>query len=257
MSDNFLNISLIQTDLFWEDPAANLATFEEKISTLRPENQLVILPEMFNAGFSMNYSEPVNFTTYKWMKSTAQRNQIHLIGSAAITEMGSKYNRALIYKPNEGLEYYDKKHLFSLGSENLSFSPGNTTITTEINAWKIRPLICYDLRFPAWCRNQFPYYDVLVFIASWPEKRIKAWTTLLKARAIENQCYVIGVNRIGTDGNGLIYNGQSAVYDFNGDCIAFADQKDTIIQTSLSLNNLKNFRKDLPFLEDSDTYQFK
>ncbi len=253
--ENDLKLSLIQTHLFWENPSANLAMFEEKISTLKSEIQLVILPEMFNAGFSMNYSEPMNFTTSKWMKSIAQRHQIHLVGSLAINENNNKYNRALWYKPDGSFQYYDKKHLFGLGSENQTFTAGKIHMHTAVGDWNIRTLICYDLRFPIWCKNTLPYYDVLVFVASWPQARIKAWTSLLQARAIENQCYVIGVNRIGPDGNGLIYNGQSAVYDFNGDEIAFADDLDTILEVSLSIEKLKIFRQKLPFLADSDKFE--
>lgn len=251
-----LNVSLIQTDLYWENTDANLSHFEEILEKIPGETDLVILPEMFNTGFSMDVSEPMNFSTHKWMKNMASKHQSYILGSLAIKEGDAKYNRALLVNPDGKTYKYDKKHLFGYGKEIETFTAGNDNVTIYEKGWKIKPLICYDLRFPVWCRNTFPHYDVLVFVASWPKARINAWKQLLIARAIENQCFVIGVNRIGTDGNGLVYNGQSIVIDFQGEIIADGGDAETVISAQLKHQELQDFRKKFPFLNDMDSFHF-
>ncbi len=251
-----LNVSLIQSDIYWENTDANLSHYEETLEKIPSETDLVIFPEMFNTGFSMEVSEPMNFTTHKWMKNMASKHQSYMLGSLAVKEGDHKYNRALLINP-EGKTYkYDKKHLFGYGKETETFTPGDDNVTIYEKGWKIKPLICYDLRFPGWCRNVFPYYDVLIFVASWPKQRINAWRNLLIARAIENQCFVIGVNRIGTDGNGLEYNGQSMVVDFQGEIITEGGETENIISAQLNHQDLQNFRKKFPFLNDMDPFHF-
>jgi omega-amidase len=250
-----LKISFIQTDLYWESAEANLANFEEKISQIDSQPDLIILPEMFNSGFSMSYSEPLNFTTHKWLKQISKRHNASVMGSLAITEEGKKYNRAICVNADLTESQYNKKHLFSLGEETKSFTAGNTPTILNIKNWRIKPLICYDLRFPVWSRNSRPYYDVLIYIASWPAARADAWKTLLKARAIENQCYVVGVNRIGLDGNNLTYLGDSMVISFTGEILTDAASQDDQFSISLEKEPLDAFRKRYPFLENDDNFQ--
>jgi omega-amidase len=255
--DQNLKISLIQTDLVWENPQANLQNFEEKINSDNSNPDLIILPEMFNSGFSMHFSETHPSKSLAWLSKVSSARQTAIYGSLAIAENGKNYNRGCFVKPNGEEHFYDKKHLFKYGKEHETYTAGTEIITIEHKNWRIRPLICYDLRFPVWSRNTAPFYDLLIYVASWPMARIEAWRTLLKARAIENQCYVVGVNRIGTDGNNLIYNGQSLVIDFTGKILCDAEEKDTIISTELSFENLQNFRTRFPFLSDGDSFELK
>ncbi len=243
-----LNITIIQSDLYWENPEANLASFEEKIATISNSTDLIVLPEMFNTGFSMTYSEPANFKTEKWLVQMAERYNTHIMGSLAIKETNKKYNRLICANPKGVKVKYNKKNLFVLGDEQLSFSPGIDKIIVEIQNWKIQPLICFDLRFPEWSVNRKGKYDLLVYVASWPASRISAWRNLLVARAIENQCYVIGVNRLGTDGNEIKYNGQSLIIDFWGNIMFDATDKEISETVSLDYEGLQAFRKNYPFL---------
>lgn len=252
-----LNISLIQTDLAWENPQANFRNFEEKLNTLTDNPDLIILPEMFNSGFSMHFSEKKPSESLQWMSNLANKMQAALYGSIAISENDMSFNRGCFVKPDGEQHFYDKKHLFKYGKEHETYTAGSGPIILDYKNWKIRPLICYDLRFPVWSRNVAPYYDLLIYVASWPMPRIEAWKTLLKARAIENQCYVIGVNRIGKDGNGLNYNGQSLVVDYTGEVITNAENKDGIFSADLSFENLQNFRTRFPFLGDADAFELK
>lgn len=256
MSQN-LNISLIQTDLVWENPQTNIKNFEEKINNIPTSPDLVILPEMFNSGFSMSFSEKLPSESLDWMTRVSSAQQAAMFGSLAISENDKNYNRGCFVKPNGEQYFYDKKHLFKYGKEHESYSAGSELLTVEHKNWKIRPLICYDLRFPVWSRNTAPYYDLLIYVASWPMARIEAWKTLLRARAIENQCYVVGVNRIGKDGNNLTYNGQSLVVDYAGEIIIDAKESDEVFSTELSYENLHNFRNRFPFLSDGDIFEIK
>lgn len=252
-----LNISLIQTDLVWENPRANIDNFETKITSDNSNPDLIILPEMFNSGFSMSFSEKLPSESLEWMTRAASAQKAAIFGSLAISENGQNFNRGCFILPSGEQHFYDKKHLFKYGKEHETFTAGTEILTVDYKNWKLRPLICYDLRFPVWSRNTPPYFDLLIYVASWPMARIEAWRTLLRARAIENQCYVVGVNRLGKDGNNLIYSGQSLVIDYTGDIMVDAKETEGIFSTQLSLNNLQNFRTRFPFLSDGDTFELK
>jgi omega-amidase len=255
--DQNLKISLIQTDLVWENPQANLQNFEEKINNDTSNPDLIILPEMFNSGFSMNFSETLPSKSLEWLSKVSSAKQTAIYGSLAIAENGKNYNRGCFVKPDGEHRFYDKKHLFKYGKEHESYASGSKILNITHKNWTIRPLICYDLRFPVWSRNVSPHYDLLIYVASWPAARIDAWRTLLKARAIENQCYVIGENRIGRDGNNLSYNGQSLVIDYAGQILVDAEETEGLFSAELSFENLTNFRTRFPFLSDADVFELK
>jgi omega-amidase len=252
-----LNISLIQTDLAWENPQANFRNFEKKINTLTAGPDLIILPEMFNSGFSMHFSEKNPSESLEWMSKMAFQTQAAIYGSIAISENEMNFNRGCFVQPDGEQTFYDKKHLFKYGKEHETYTAGSDAVIVDYKNWKIKPLICYDLRFPVWSRNVTPYYDLLIYVASWPIARIEAWKTLLKARAIENQCYVVGVNRIGQDGNGLFYNGQSLIVDYAGEVMTDTHDNNDIFSNNLSLENLQKFRAKFPFLGDADPFELK
>ena len=252
-----LRVSLVQTPIFWEDRTANLASLEEKLWPLKGLTDLVVLPEMFTTGFSMNTSlaEPVNFTTTKWMKQMARQLGASVTGSVMIKDQGMVYNRLLWVFPDGQVEHYDKRHLFSMAGENDHFSSGDKQLVVDYKGWKIRPLICYDLRFPVWSRNTNTYEaDLLLYVANWPEPRTGAWTKLIDARAIENLAYCLGVNRIGTDGVNKSYNGQSKVVDFKGEIAGDCRNEDTILTIELSKSILDSFRKKFPAHLDADEF---
>ncbi|NBA88852.1 amidohydrolase [Emticicia sp. CRIBPO] len=250
-----LRVTLVQSDLYWENPTANLAMFEEKISGLVDQTDLIVLPEMFNTGFSTNYSEPMNLTTHKWMKQMATQTGAIVTGSMGVKEKSGNYNRLLWVHPSGATDYYDKKHLFKYGGEHEKFSPGQSKLIKPAKDFNISTLICYDLRFPVWSRNISNGFDVLIYVASWPEPRIEAWSTLLKARAIENQCYVIGVNRLGSDGNGLKYNGQSAIIDYKGQVIEQLGDREIVKTFEISKEPLLDYRNQFPFYKDADAFE--
>jgi omega-amidase len=249
-----MEIGFFQSDLFWESPEANLSNFEEKIAALKQIPDLILLPEMFNAGFSMQYKEPANFTTQKWLQLMADRYKTCIAGSYAVQAGNTKFNRFLWAFHNRAIETYDKRHLFKHGSENETFSPGSERKIIQLGEFAFLPQVCYDLRFPVWSRNVLPYYDVIVYVASWPERRIENWKTLLKARAIENQAYVIGVNRLGLDGNGLQYTGQSTVIGFDGDMLLDAQNTEGYFSVNLSKTALDRHREHYKFLSDQDQF---
>lgn len=249
-----MKVSVIQTDLYWEDIKANLAHFEKKILDCT-DTDVIVLPEMFTTGFTLSVEslgESMDGLTMKWMKRLAAEKDVLIIGSVIIKESDDYYNRCLCVFPNGSCEYYDKKHLFSYGNEDKSFTPGSESIVITYKEWRIKPLICYDLRFPIWSRNN-DQYDILIYMASWPDKRMNAWSQLLIARAIENQSYVIGANRIGSDEMKLNYSGNSAIIDFHG-TILESSEEDIILTKELNKEKLVNYRKDLPFLKDMDTF---
>lgn len=259
-----LKISIIQSDLYWENIEANLANFEEKIWAIPDQTDLIILPEMFSTGFTMNVvklSEPPYFKTFRWMVQMADQKKAVIMGSYIVNEKGNYFNRLYAVYPDGTYRYYDKKHLFALGKEQDFFKPGEEKTIITIKGWKICPLICYDLRFPVWSRlnpngpNLFEY-DILIYIASWPKMRINSWDTLLSARAIENQSYCIGVNRIGIDGNDLEYPGHSVVYDFFGDKQNHLGTTADICTTRLSREGLDLFRSNFPFQKEADFFNF-
>jgi Predicted amidohydrolase len=220
-----LLVTIIQTHLHWENPAVNRAQFSEKIKDISEKTDLIVLPEMFTTGFSMNaekLSEENNGETLQWMISEAKKNNAAITGSVIISENNTFYNRLFFVLPNGEYKIYDKRHTFTLAGEDKTYTAGSQRLIVNYKGFKICPLICYDLRFPIWARNT-ENYDVLLYVANWPVKRIVAWDALLKARAIENMSYCIGVNRVGIDGTGHEYVGHSAVYDVLGDCISKAN----------------------------------
>lgn len=257
MSD--LSISLIQTAPHWENSAANLELFEQKIKSL-DKGQIVVLPEMFNTGFSMNaesLAEGMDDTTVNWMKKMAREQNIILTGSIIIKEKNYYYNRLLWVLPNGDIAHYDKRHLFSYAGEGERFTAGTSRLIAGVMGWKIGLFICYDLRFPVWMRQlkeAEARYDLLIVPANWPASRITQWDTLLQARAIENQCFVAGLNRIGKDGNHLEYNGHSALYDPVGEVIQSAGNTDQIITCTLEKAQVTNIRQQFPFLDDADDF---
>jgi omega-amidase len=265
MSD--LNFCLIQTELFWEDPEANLSMFQKKIDALDAQGQIIVLPEMFTTGFSMNPEElaqSMDKSAVEWMKKTAMKKKCVITGSLMIKETVEDkthyYNRLIWMQPNGVFGFYDKRHLFSLAGENKYYTGGEKRIIFSVNGWKILPMICYDLRFPVWSRQQFtasgvPEYDVLLYVANWPEKRIHAWRSLLTARAIENQCYVVAVNRTGTDGKGIMHNGQSMVIDPLGQILFDGKDSESITSVKLDRSTLISVRESFPFLQDADDFQ--
>jgi len=257
---NELNIVGIQSSIVWEKPAANLEYFGQQISKLPSTVDLVILPEMFTTGFSMNpisIAETMEGPSIKWMVTTAKTNRMALVGSVVIKENAQYFNRLFFIHPNGHIETYDKRHLFTLAKENDQYTSGEERLIVFYKGWRICPLICYDLRFPVWSRNTNEY-DLLVFVANWPSIRIHAWDTLLKARAIENMSYCIGVNRVGKDENGYEYNGHTAIYNFLGEKLSRTiEGKENILQCVVSKNELQKIRQKLNFLEDQDTFKIE
>lgn len=255
-----LHISIIQTDLVWENIPANLEHLDEKINQVPNGTHIVVLPEMFSTGFSMQpelLAETMQGNTIEWMKRWAARKKIIVTGSLIITENKQFYNRLIWMLPNGQMGKYDKRHCFSYAGENKHYTPGNSRFIASVNGWKINMQICYDLRFPVWARQQSinpPEYDVLIYVANWPEKRIHAWKSLLMARAIENQCYVIGVNRVGVDGNGFVHSGDSMAINPLGDALWHEVNREAIGNITLDKQFLQEIRQKFPFLSDADKF---
>lgn len=249
-----MKIALIQTQLFWENPAENRKHFEQKINSISENIDLIVLPEMFTSGFTMNpeiVAETMQGETIKLLKNLAKVKNCAITGSLVITENNNFYNRMVFIFPNGNIEFYDKKHLFTLAGEDKVFTAGNLKKIVTFRDFKICLQICYDLRFPTFARNKEDY-DVLIYVASWPKTRINAWDILLKARAIENMCYTIGVNRIGQDNNNLEYVGHSQVVDYlGGNLIEFKDQEGVFI-ASLDKETMFSTRNKLGFLKNRD-----
>ncbi|OYQ37015.1 amidohydrolase [Flavobacterium cyanobacteriorum] len=251
-----MEITLVQASLQWENPEANRQHLQNLISLVREGTGLVVLPEMFSTGFTMNpgeVAEPVGGPTTKWMKAIAKEKNCAVTGSVAITEGDHYYNRLLFVFPDGQLKYYDKRHLFTLAGEDKVFTAGRERPVIEYQGWKICPLICYDLRFPVFSRNTEDY-DLLLYVANWPAPRIQAWDVLLQARAIENMCYVAGVNRIGQDGNGHNYPGHSQVYDTLGNPMLEISENEGIYSVTLSKEAVSDTRKRFGFLNDRDRF---
>jgi omega-amidase len=274
-----LRITLLQTVLFWEDKAANLQMLEEKINGLRGRTEIVVLPEMFTTGFTMNprpLAETMNGESLERVRRLARENRLIITGSLIIEDNGHYYNRLIWVLPNGQVGTYDKRHLFAFAGEDIVYTPGQKRLIASVKGWKINLQICYDLRFPVWARQQNrefanasgteagpeeaatpasgPEYDVLVYVANWPEQRILAWKTLLQARAIENQCYVIGVNRVGKDGNGQVYNGSSSVIGPLGDILYQRAGEEDIFTVTLEEKDLNIAREKFPFWKDGDSF---
>jgi omega-amidase len=257
-ADSQLTVALMQADLYWEDVTANLSSFEEKIANLAEPVDVIVLPEMFNTGFTMNttVAEPINLTTTRWMKQVSKQANALIIGSFPVRDGGRYYNRLLCVAPDGSYSQNDKRHLFSYGSEHLTYSPGKSRLVVEWKGWKICPLVCYDLRFPVWSRNTASDpYDLLIYVANWPVRRTHAWETLLKARAIENQSYVVGVNRIGVDGNGLEYRGDSVALDYLGEPLSLLGSVEVEKIVHFSKDDLIAYRHSFPALEDGDAFE--
>ncbi len=260
MSD--IKITLIQSDLHWENKAGNLKMFSQKMEAINESTDLIILPEMFSTGFSMQpekLAEAMNGETVKWMKEEAKKKNAVITGSFICLENGKHFNRLVWMKPDGTYSIYDKRHLFSMGDENNHYTSGTGRITEEIKGWKICPLICYDLRFPVFSRNSKTNpYDLLIYVANWPERRAHPWKTLLLARAIENQAYVAGVNRVGTDANELYYSGDSAMINYKGEIISkITSDKEFTETVTLNYEELQDFRKQFPALNDADDFEIR
>jgi len=297
-----LSITLIQPDLYWEDKAANLEHFETLIGGIKERTQLVVLPEMFSTGFSMrpaDLAENMDGPTVAWMKKMAAQKKIILTGSLIIEEEGHYYNRLIWMLPNGQYGTYDKRHRFAYAGEDEQYTPGHRRLIASVNGWKVNLLVCYDLRFPVWSRQQIqelpvpqqspvppppassdpttssstlatipsptpqsappiaPEYDLLVYVANWPERRSHAWKTLLQARAIENQVYVVGVNRVGNDGNNIYHSGDSMVIDPLGEVLYHAHKEESVFTCTLQREKLEEVRTRLPFWKDADQFNIE
>ena len=271
-----LSVTIIQSDLFWKDKAANLKMFEQKINGIREKTEIIVLPEMFSTGFVIQpdlLAETMEGDTVQWMKRVAAEKKVIITGSVIIKETDREdntsitryFNRLIWMLPNDQYGYYDKRHRFAFAGENENYSAGNKRLIASVKGWKINLLVCYDLRFPVWSR-QTPVdpaeqstgyeaeYDVLIYVANWPEKRVTAWKTLLQARAIENQCYVIGVNRVGKDGQDIYYNGESMAVSPLGEIIYHKKDSEDVFTVILEKSQLQNIREQFPFWRDSDGF---
>ena len=270
-----LTITTLQTNLAWENKNANLQLLGKKINGLQEKTEIVVLPEMFSTGFSMQpklFAETMEGETVQWMKEISSSNKIILTGSLIIEENEQFYNRLIWMLPNGEFGYYDKRHLFGLAQEDKYYTAGNKRLIASVKGWKINLQICYDLRFPVWARNRKipieksmeeespispdarPEFDVLLYVANWPERRSHAWKTLLCARAIENQCYVIGVNRVGVDGNNVSHSGNSLVIDPLGEVLYHMADEEDIFTITLQKEWLNDVRKKFPFWKDADDF---
>lgn len=278
-----LTFTLIQTNLHWENKAANLQMLEEKINSLQHPTQIIVLPEMFNTGFSMKpelHAEEMNGPSVQWMKRIAAEKRVIVTGSIMINQTAADgtveyFNRLIWMLPNGHYGVYDKRHLFAFAEEDKHYTAGTKRLIASVNGFKINLQVCYDLRFPVWARQQtgristsldtptqsfdsaqdlVPEYDILIYVANWPERRVHAWKTLLTARAIENQCYVIGVNRTGNDGNNIYHSGNSMVIDAMGDVLYEKEHDEDIFTITLSKEKLEEIRHKLPFLKDGDAF---
>jgi omega-amidase len=266
-----LTITIIQTHLHWEDRQANLKMLEEKINSIKEKTEVVVLPEMFTTGFSMQpvkLAETMEGETMQWMKRISAAKKIVLTGSLIIEEKGNYFNRLVWMLPNGQYGVYDKRHRFAYAGEDVQFTAGTKRLIASVKGWKINLLVCYDLRFPVWARQASPSnflskgdggltpeYDILIYVANWPEKRVHAWKTLLQARAIENQCYVVGVNRVGKDANDIQYSGESMIITPMGEPLYHKKDAEDIFTITLNKQDLDMVREKLPFWKDADNFQ--
>ncbi len=251
-----LNISLIQSDLVWQQPAANRKHFEQRIAEIPPGTDLVIMPEMLTTGFTMDartHAETMDGSTIAWMIETATSHNITLCGSLIIEENSSYYNRFIWVSADAPPKYYDKRHLFRMANEHQSYTAGKHRAIFTLNGWRICPMICYDLRFPVWSRG-IDEFDLMIYVANWPAPRHSAWQTLLPARAIENQCYLAGVNRTGKDGNGICYSGDSAIIDFLGNPLSSVSDEPAVLTATLDSQRLLQYRDKFPAYLDADNF---
>ena len=262
-----LNITIIQTDLHWENKSDNLKMLEEKIKNISDRTELVVLPEMFSTGFSMKtneLAESMAGETVEWMKRIAAEKKIILTGSLIIKEGENYYNRLIWMLPTGEYGSYDKRHLFGFGKEDQHYCAGSKRLIAQAKGWKINLQVCYDLRFPVWARQapspseraggEVAEFDLLIYVANWPERRSHAWKTLLTARAIENQCYVVGVNRVGKDGNDIYHSGNSMIIDPLGEVLYHKADEEDIFTITLDKEHLQKIRNQFPFLKDADGF---
>jgi omega-amidase len=257
-----LSFTLIQSNLHWEDKQANLDMFSEKIRSIPQGTHVVILPEMFSTGFSMKpeaLGENMDGPSVAWMKRMAAEKKVIITGSLIIEEGGNYFNRLLWILPNGKYGYYDKRHLFAFAGENESYTSGQRRLVASVNGWRVHLQVCYDLRFPVWARQQINEgefeYDLMIYVANWPERRSHAWKTLLQARAIENQCYVIGLNRVGEDGNGIAHSGDSMIVDPLGEVLYHKKDAEDIFSFTPDEEHLKKVREKFPFWRDGDQFR--
>ncbi len=254
---NTLKITTFQAYLFWENIEKNLQNLGLRLSSIREKTDLIILPEMFSTGFSMNperLAEEMDGKTMKWMHQQARKFECVITGSIIIKENKKYFNRLIWMRPDGTYEYYDKRHLFGLGEEDKHYSSGDKKLFVELLGWKICPMICYDLRFPVWLRNVDEEYDMLLIVANWPERRSLHWRTLIPARAIENQAFVVAVNRVGHDGNEIYHSGDSMCIDPNGKVIYYKPNDEDLYTFSISKEDLSTARELFPFLRDADKF---
>ena len=259
-----LSITTVQANLHWEDKAANLAMLEDRIDSIQARTEIVVLPEMFNTGFSMHVqqlAEPMEGSTMAWMKRIVMEKKIILTGSMIIEDNGNYFNRLIWMLPDGKYGSYDKRHRFGYAGEDQYFTAGNRRLIASVKGWKINLQVCYDLRFPVWVRQQIipgdgaaPEYDLIIYVANWPQRRSHAWKSLLTARAIENQCYVAGVNRTGNDGNGIYHSGDSMIIDPLGEIIYHAREKEENLTAVLQKQHLDAVRTSFPFWKDADHF---
>lgn len=258
-----LTISLIQSNLYWEDKVRNLEQFETKIAGLPGDSQVAVLPEMFSTGFSMRpeaLAEKMDGPTMAWLKKTAKDNRKIITGSLIIEEEGNYYNRLIWMLPNGTFYHYDKRHLFAYAGEDNYYTAGDKRMIVQVNGWKICLQVCYDLRFPVWARQKTTadstegLYDILLYVANWPQRRSLPWKTLLQARAIENQAYVIGLNRVGDDGNEIYHSGDSSLIDPLGNIIWQQADEESIFTYTFIKEDLEKVREQFPFLNDADPF---
>ncbi|HQU99835.1 MAG: amidohydrolase [Bacteroidia bacterium] len=265
-----LKVTLVQSKLYWEDATKNLQHFNQLLAGVKAgSTDVIVLPEMFTTGFSMQahkYAHTTNDFVFEWMFKTAKQKQAVLCGSIMFADNGKYYNRFVWMQTDGKTQYYDKRHLFSMGTEDKTYTAGQQPLVVMVNGVAIRPLICYDLRFPVYSRNTLngagknlkPAYDVLLFVANWPHVRIDAWRSLLKARAIENACYCIGVNRIGKDANGMAHSGHSKVFNYKGEILHACKPDKTCVDTvTLRINELAVYRSQFAVLNDADNFSLK
>ncbi len=261
-----MKVSIVQTQLFWENRAKNISHFDTLLNSIKEETNLIVLPEMFTTGFTMKPESLAesNGETLAWLTQKAKEKNAVITGSVSIKENGKNYNRLFWVEPNGTYSTYDKRHLFRMAKEDQHYTAGNKKIITKINQWNFCPLVCYDLRFPIWSRNKWNskdsswQYDVLIYVANWPQVRSHPWKQLLIARAIENQCYVIGVNRIGIDGNDFDHSGDSMVINPRGEIISNTEaNKESIETITLDKSYLEEFVKNFPVGLDADDFELK
>jgi predicted amidohydrolase len=254
-----LRVTLVQADLAWQAPATNRRALAARFRGLAGHTDLVVLPEMFTTGFSMDaegLAEDMHGPTVEWMREEAASLGCAIMGSLIVKDGERRYNRLVWARPDGSTVHYDKRHLFRMANEHAHYAAGDRRLVVDVKGWRVCPMICYDLRFPVWSRS-LGDYDALVYVANWPQRRAPAWSTLLRARAIENQCYVVGVNRVGKDGNGVTYAGDSVAVDFVGRPLSSEGAGDRVETVVLDLESLRSHRESFPVHLDADRFEIR